>query len=330
MTKSKIALIIVAGLGVVGLLGVNGYVLWKLGQIPSSTSTPTATQTTPVPAAPGSMNANMTVAERKAQNQNGPWSSDLIITSASSISSLAASSTTFVEEAGVPTLAKTSDGTLYAVFQWFPDAEESFDKVATSISRDNGVTWSEPETIVFEGMPSTLQRAFDPTLVVLADDTLRLYFTTGERAKQEMRIASATSTDGVHFAYTGDAFVKAGTRLYDCAVVQIGDHWLMTTPHGPNVGAYRATSTDGIAFTETEEIVSKAGENWTGNFLDDSGSLYFFGTASRTGMWYATSTDGDEWSTPISTGFDGGDPAVIKTDGGEYLMIYTAVGVRNQ
>ena len=329
MTKSKAALIIVAGLGVAGLLGVNGYVLWKLSQIPSTATVPATTQqVVPPVGAPGSMKTALTVAQQKSQNQNGPWNRDLIITSASSISSLAASTTTFVEEAGVPTLAKTSDGTLYAVFQWFPDAEESFDKVATSISRDNGVTWSDPETIVFEGMPSALQRAFDPTLVVLADDTLRLYFTTGERAKEEMFIASATSTDGVHFTFTGTAFSKSGTRLYDCAVVEVGDHWLMTTPHGPNIGAYRATSTDGVTFTETDEIVSKATENWTGNFLDDNGSLYFFGTASRSDMWYATSTDGDEWSAPISTGFDGGDPAMIKTDGGEYLMIYTSGGLK--
>ena len=330
MTKSKTVLVTVVVVGVIGLLGVNGYVLWKLNQIPSEMPAPATTLTVPPVGTPGGggVNTSMTVAQRKAQNLNGPWNGNLVMTSALSLSGFGAPAITFVEEAGVPTLAKTSDGTVYALFQWFPDAEESFDKVATSISRDNGVTWSEPETIVFDGMPFTLQRAFDPTLVVLTDDTFRLYFTTSEKGEQNTIIASATSTDGIHFTFEGTAFSKADTRLYDCAVAYAGDHWIMTTPHAPNVGAYRAISTDGVTFTETDEIVSTMGENWLGNFMNDNDTLYFVGSASPEDIWYATSTDGNAWSTPISIGIQGGDPAMVRADDGTYIVVYTSPAVK--
>ncbi len=327
MTTSKIALITVVTLGLAGLLGVNGYVLWKMNSTSdedSGSSSPSVAQNQD--AVPSGTPANINAVISRKTSQNGPWNNDLIITTSSSITGFASSSERFVESAGVPTLAKTSDGTLYASFQWFPDVDASFDKVATSISHDNGVTWTDPETVAIADMPSTLQRAFDPTLVVLPDDTLRMYFTTSERGSQDTYIASATSSDGVHYTFTGTAMTKTGARLYDSAVVPVGETWLMSTPYAPNFGTHHGTSTDGITFTYTGVNSSNASNNWTGNYLVDNGSIYFFGTDTGSGVWYATSADGEAWSSAVFTGIRGGDPAVIKADNGTYIMVYTSNG----
>lgn len=338
MTKSKIVLIAVAAVGITALLGMNGYVLWQLNADESSEIASSAVETpsngasgksmiASGPSATGGF-ANMNATITRDTSKTGPWDNNLVITSASSIADFDTSITTFVEAAGVPTLAKTSDGTLYASFQWFPDIDESFDKVATSISTDDGATWSEPETIVIDGMSDTLQRAFDPTLVVLADDTIRLFFTTSEKGEQETFIASATSTDGVHFTFEGTAFAKSNTRLYDCAVVPVGDGWLISTPNNPDAGTYHATSTDGVTFTYTGVNSSNADSNWTGNYLVDNEEIYFFGTDSEIGMWYATSADGETWSTETALGVRGGDPAVVKADNGTYFLVYTSAGMK--
>ncbi len=100
----------------------------------------------------------------------------------------------FVERAGVPTLARDRAGRLVAVFQWFPtDRPDSFDRVAVAFSADEGKSWSGPATLAFAGLPEGYERPYDPTLVLLADGRLRLYFTSRDLRGEKKAIYSSAA-----------------------------------------------------------------------------------------------------------------------------------------
>ena len=129
------------------------------------------------------------------------------------------------ERAGVSTIARLADGRLIAAFQNFPsDDQVNFDRAAASFSSDEGVTWTKPAPIVVEGMTEGLMRPFDPTLVVLDDGRVRIYFTSNrnkEFAKSTPEIYSAIGTDGINYTFEpGVRFAIEGRGVIDCAVVR--------------------------------------------------------------------------------------------------------------
>lgn len=264
---------------------------------------------------------------RTNRNNNGPWASNLYLTSGTSLDALSEAQL-FVESAGVPSIAQTDDGSLIAAFQWFPeDNQEAFDKIATSTSQDGGLTWSDPVSITVENYPEVNQRPFDPTIVNAGDGTLRLYFSSSP-GKTTRSIHSATSTDGIAFVYEGENLSESGTELYDSAVINLNETWHMITPWAPDLGAYHGTSSDGLLFTMQEKITDEASLNWTGNLTVVDDLAYFFGTGiSSNGFqpWYRTTSDMMSWSEPIELDIDrGSDPAALYVPDQGWIIIYVA------
>src|SRR4051812_24335914 len=108
----------------------------------------------------------------------GPWHRDLHVQE-SADGLRFGQSRVFVERAGVPSLCRDRQGRLLAVFQWFPfDRREAFDKVAVLTSTDDGGTWDKPQPNAVRNLPAGYERPYDPTIVLLDDGRLRLYFTS--------------------------------------------------------------------------------------------------------------------------------------------------------
>lgn len=256
-----------------------------------------------------------------------PWELDLMIRSSSDGSSFGPE-TLFCKAAGVPSLIRDHRGRLLAAFQWFPQNDPAnWDRVAVKISTDNGGSWSEPQPIRVDSLPEGYQRPFDPTLAVLDDGRIRIYFSSNPSGKPTLQAGVATysaiSTDGIHYSFEpGARFGVAEKAVIDPAVIRLGSTWHYTAPIGrPEEGAYHAISSDGLNFTRIDNIPSVDGVNWTGNLVLYADGMRFYGGSSR-GIWWAFSKDGNSWTPPVFSGFQGGDPSVVPTEDGNYRMVY--------
>jgi len=270
---------------------------------------------------------------RPPQNQVGPWELDLQLRVGQTGESFGEPEL-FCQAAGVPSAVIDGHGRITVVFQWFPDrASPHWDRVARKTSDDGGRTWTEPEPLVFEGLPEGFQRPFDPTLVPLPDGRMRIYFSSGPRAMRPDQMQPATysaiSGDGLNFTFEpGSRFSVLNQRVIDPAVLLLNGVFQLTAPIGkPEDGAYHATSTDGLTFERQADIASVNGVNWTGNLLRRGDGLRFYG-GSRNGIWYADSDDGATWRAPQTLGFQGGDPTVVKAEDDRFLLISVGVPPR--
>jgi hypothetical protein len=236
----------------------------------------------------------------------------------------------FQAAAGVPSVIRDAKGRLIAAFQWFPERPSPhFDRVAVRISTDGGRSWGKPEPIEIDGLPRSYTRPFDPTLALLPDGRIRLYFSsnpTGRRILDENTATySAVSRDGVRYSFEpGARFTVPGRIVIDCAVLRLGDQWHYYAPIGrPEDGAYHAVSKDGLTFTRQADIASVEGVNWTGNLVAYGDGMRFYGS-SRRGLWWAFSRDGEQWTRPRYLSVRGGDPAVVAVSEKEYLLVYVS------
>ncbi|MCX7011416.1 MAG: exo-alpha-sialidase, partial [Candidatus Sumerlaeota bacterium] len=285
---------------------------------------------------------------RPNSRQPGPWDNDVLVYRVAP-DGTADQLATF-ERAGVPTLTRLNDGRLIAAFQHFPQADDArFDKVAVRFSSDEGVTWTEPETIRLTGLPAGMRSPFDPTLVALPDERVRLYFTSrrGRRFDEDLpAIYSAISANGVDYAWEpGTRFGIEGRPVIDCAValhrgvfhLYAPDNGTSLDPgQGPGdpsrVGVgYHATSDDGLNFTRQADVRLDGGGRFLGNALSAGEEIVFFGTGTPGlhgqpggGIWMASSKDGQDWklaqdSFPIR----GADPAATRLRDGGWLLAAT-------
>lgn len=235
----------------------------------------------------------------------------------------------WVERGGVPNLLQASEGRLFGVFQWFPmDRPEAFDQIAVIASfEDRGATWSDPEPIAIDGMPDTLHRAFDPTLVQLPDGRFRLYFAS-ERAAEwggrgDRAVFSAVSQDAIHFQFEpGQRFGFDDVETYDPAVVYFQGRWHLFCPGFEEGAAHHAVSEDGLTFTTLEDIHVPGSGTWIGNALQAENKIHFYGSG-REGVWMAVSLDGTDWRFAGPLRLFGGDPAVVLKKDGRYLAVVT-------
>jgi len=235
----------------------------------------------------------------------------------------------FQDSSGVPSVVKWKGDTLVCAFQWFraPMGSLTWDKVAVKFSYDNGISWTQPVPIVMN-IPPGYQRPFDPTLVVLNSDSLRIYFSSSDGMPMggldsTVNTYSAVSADGINYTFESGARVdEISNRVIDPAVIYFnnGVHYL--SPIGsPQQGAYHYISPDGINFTKVQDIPSDAQHNWTGNYmLNDSSELRFYGSGQT--IWYKSTPNGGTWTAYSNTNLQGGDPAVVRTDVNAYLAIY--------
>lgn len=235
----------------------------------------------------------------------------------------------FQDSSGVPSLIRWKGDTLAAVFQWFraPVGAPSWDRVAVKFSYDAGRHWTTPVPIVVEGLPSGYQRPFDPTLVALGGDSLRIYFSSSASAPSglnaEINTYSAISTDGVHYRFEPDTRVDvADNRVIDPAVVYFNNAWHYLAPVGsPQQGAYHYISANGLQFMPVPPIPSDNTHNWTGNYMVNSpNELRFYGSGAN--IWYNASPNGGIWNGFVTTNVRGGDPTVLRLTQDQYLMVY--------
>jgi hypothetical protein len=274
---------------------------------------------------------------------SGPWNHDVLlyrVTSAGKSEKMV----TF-ERAGVSTLARLKDGRIIIAYQHFPENDtKNFDKVAVRFSSDEGKKWTTPQPIVVAGLPAGMMRPFDPTLVPLPDGRVRLYFTGnygGTFQNSKPAIHSAISTNGVDYTYeNGIRFSVSDQSVIDCAVVLHRGVFHLYAPHaGPANGqGFHATSTNGLEFKRTTDVRLEGRRRWLGNAQSDGSVITFFGTDDstpdrtgqpRSGIWFATSTDGTSWGSVSSLFLNGADPAAIKTRDGDWLISATSTPVRN-
>ena len=259
----------------------------------------------------------------------GPWNNDLDFYESDDGLRFKKSGL-FSERGGVPTMAKLRDGRLLAMFQWFPvDRRESFDQIAATIGSSDGVTWSAPRTIRIDGMPETLYRSFDPTLVVLPDGRLRLYFSSERGTAQNRRgnraIFSAISTDGWNFTFEpGQRFGLSDAETFDTAVALLGHTWHLYCPIPGQTRGYHATSEDGLTFIRQSDVSVEGQREWLGNVLAVREGLRFYG--SGPGGWVGFSSDGFRWTVEPSQNPPTPDPGVVLTETGRTLGI--ALGPR--
>jgi len=251
---------------------------------------------------------------------------------------------TSFERAGVPTLARLADGRLLAAFQHFPrDDRAAFDRVAASYSSDQGRSWSPPQAIRIHDIDPDLARPFDPTLVVLPDGRIRIYFTSNRRSGPRFgtpEIYSAISSDGLTYRFEpGVRFAIAGRRVIDSAVAIHEGQFHLIVPdngmeelgdirgsdrHGPAEGSgYHAVSRDGLRFERQPDIRLPVRGRWLGNLVSDGGRLVFFGTGP--GPWPVMSADGHGWQAATTNiAVPGADPGVVRLADGSWLFVVTS------
>lgn len=257
--------------------------------------------------------------------RGGPWEQDVLLYTSDDGNTFQ-SAGTFEPYAGVPCVVQDGKGRLLAVFQWFPlDDREAFDHVAVKISTDAGKTWSRPQPIVISGYPDDLIRPFDPTLVLLDDGKLRLYYSGNKKGHFKGMVPaspktySALSEDGIHYTFEeGIRFSVPDKPVVDPAVAKLGGTWHYYSPGGPDKGFYHATSTDGLAFKREPDITSLG--DGIGNVLFYRDALHFY-AGSRRGLWWSFSKDGFDWAQPVMTGIKGGDPGIVWAEKNKFLMM---------
>ncbi len=287
----------------------------------------------------------------------GPWDQDVLVFVVDGEG--AVTKTGIFERAGVPTVSRMKDGRLIAAHQFFPASDPgSFDKVAVRFSSDEGYTWTDSEVIRIAGLPEGMRFPFDPTLVVLPDGRIRLYFTSlhGTRFEDDApAIYSAISTNGIDYTFEpGTRFGLPGRPVIDCAVVlHSGVFHLYSPDNGvqldpntnqkgsqpdllPNQGiGYHATSRDGLTFTRVEDVKVDGTRRWLGNAQSDGEVITFWGTFQSAnppqgvnpqqsgGVWLAASADGKVWDLLAAPPVKGADPGAVAARKGGWIVVAT-------
>ncbi len=260
--------------------------------------------------------------------QAQPWRNPLKICRSSNGSDFN-SIQTFQDSSGVPNVIMLPSGVLISAFQWFrqPVGSPSWDRVAVKFSSDSGISWTQPQPIVVNGLPGNFTRPFDPTLAVTDNGRIRIYFSDGMTMIPDTSVNtySAISDDGINYTLEpGIRFTLPDRPVIDPAVIKFRGLCHLVNPftNQTSGGAFHNISNDGLNFTRVADIPSDNAHSWIGNYMiKDTNELRFYG--SGMGIWYAYSPNGGTWSSYFSTNVTGGDPSVLKLSESNYLMIYT-------
>ncbi len=188
-------------------------------------------------------------------------------------------------------------------------------------SSDTGVTWTESGTTKFSNRTST-GGAVDPSVVQLADGSLRLYYFGpdsfgGDPAKEtgKHKVYSARSTDAVNF--TGEPGVRFEMeKLTDPEVIYFNNKYFMYYSLGLSSGL--ATSSDGLTFSAVSITGGNVG-GVPGALALDSGVRLF---GCRGGIQMGFASDGINFKSDGMIDIQACDPAAIKLANGKYALLY--------
>jgi hypothetical protein len=266
----------------------------------------------------------------------GPWNNDIDVYHVRA-DQRAERLATF-PRAGVSTLARLADGRLIAAHQQFPESpDRDFDTVAVRFSRDEGRTWTEPRTIELTNRPAGMRFPFDPTLVLLPDGRMRLYFTSRREGTADLpAIYSALSQDGIVYDWEpGVRFAIPDRPVIDSAVTLHAGVFHLFAPdngpapspgsglppvgRGPDGAGYHATSTDGLTFERRPDVRVDGRRQWLGAAHSDGTRMTFFGSGD--GIWTATSRDGETWALDARLAVPGADPGAVRAAGGDGWLV---------
>ena len=241
-----------------------------------------------------------------------------------------------VPNAGVPCFSYGPSGELIQMFQWFPNGDSALDFIARRVSTDQGESWTEIQAIQWVGGPKVHSTQADPSLVLLEDDSWRLYFTCDiDAAGPSLPVTySAISDDGLIFTWEDwkdPRMSLSGSGLLDPSVIYFEEQYHFFAPvPGQGHGSIYATSSDGFTFIQQDNIVVDGHDDtkFLGNPSIVNGKLYFFGTLEPTegvwgGVFIAESEDAVNWTVLYEELGNIADPAGIQTDEG--LMIFKTV-----
>ncbi len=258
----------------------------------------------------------------------GPW--DGLLYMAASSDGLTFEDGSFVlEHASVPNLLITSSGTLILTYQFFSYKDKGmFDVIAYSLSDDNGKTWSDPQAVIFENLPSPIDTGkfpMDPTLVETEDGALRLYFTYHAYGAEYPALYVSTAADGKitsPFVVEETPALALDAFLLDPAVVFFNGKWHHYTWQMESDDNYHSVSDDGLSFTLEENI--NLPMSFLGQVIPVDDGLRFYGT-DKGDILSAFSSDGYSWKMDDGNRIQGVDPGVAQLSDGMYVMVYTSM-----
>lgn len=254
--------------------------------------------------------------------------------------------TLVTESASVPDVLVCVEGSVACepneLLVYFVDpinTTNSMEGVSVMRSKDGGKTWSE-RTSISVAAKTNKGPAVDPSIVQLADGSIRMYYfgpdkpfagpgSSGNVSTTENAVYSATSTDGVHFVQdTGVRF--SAMRLTDPEVVVRNDQWFLYYSVGTQSGV--ATSSDGLIFVDQGVIAAQTG-GVPGAYVLEDGRVLLYG-CTRDGILVSESADGQEPFSNVGGLFEtkqpgACDPAVDSLNG-EYVLIYKKVDAAAQ
>ena len=109
----------------------------------------------------------------------GPWFSSIKLALSNDGLHFEKTHRVLVDRGGVSNICMASEGRIIVSYQYFSFLhEKEFNKMAVSISSDDGKTWDGPIIMILNGLDK-YRCIFpcDPTKVLLDDGRVRLYFT---------------------------------------------------------------------------------------------------------------------------------------------------------
>jgi hypothetical protein len=201
-------------------------------------------------------------------------------------------------------------------------ADENFEKLVMLHQQGDG-TWEEWFIdLPFEGRP------VDPDVVVLPDDTIRLYFfdfsvnaqPPSPNQSRTGRMYSATSEDGITFTLDEGVRLESTPPATDPDVIQQGDVWWMFVSHPQEGDMIVAQSEDGLTFSEVGMVTHGSIAD---TVLLEDGTLRQYACVMRGSMAIMESENGLDWTarTDIQPP-PGCDPDVVQLPDGSWVMVY--------
>lgn len=226
---------------------VGKNLVWQKSTTSKSTTTTVATTTT-VPALNlDTLKVSMTVGAVRAgtagSTTGGPWESRAVLRTSTDGVTFSGGET-IMDQAGVPNLLSTSDGTIYAYYQDWANGGI----MGVAIRKPGSSSWERYKLSVSGINTAPGANGCDPSAVELSDGRIRLFWMQRLGGN---RIYSATSSvgagNGIVFTYDGGFAFETAGQIFDPTIVQTAAGWSMWTTD--YTSATYSTSTNGLNFT---------------------------------------------------------------------------------